>query len=200
MLDKLLDRHPAQRKPLAARQHRHRHAVHFGRREHEFDIGRRLFERLQQRVEGVLREHVDFVDDVDLVARRDRAIAHALGQVADVVDAGARRCVHFDDIDMPVLGDRPAMDALAAGRDRRAAGAVRADAVERPRDDAGGRGFAGAADAGQDEGLRDAPGRDRVRQGTDHRLLPDHLGKSLRPVFAGENAIGGRRFGHAAVT
>ena len=77
MRDQQLHRHAAQREALAARQHRHRHLVDLGRREDEFDVGRRLFERLQQRVEGVLREHVDFVDDVDLVPRRDRPIAHA---------------------------------------------------------------------------------------------------------------------------
>ena len=78
MLDQLLDRHAPQRKALAARQHGHRHLADLGRREHELDVGRRLFERLQQRVEGVLRQHVDFVDDVDLVARRDRPVAHAV--------------------------------------------------------------------------------------------------------------------------
>ena len=47
-----------------------------------------------------------------------------------------------------------------------------------------------AAHPGQHEGVRDPPGGDRVRQGADHRLLPDHLGEALRPVFAGEDAVG----------
>ena len=118
MRDELVDRHAAQREALAARQHRDRHFLDLGGGEDEFDVGRRLFERLQQRVEGVLRQHVHFVDDVDLEARRHRAVAHALGQLADVVDAGARGGVHLDHVDMAVLGDRAARLAHAARADR----------------------------------------------------------------------------------
>ena len=196
MRDQLLDRHAAQREALATRQHRHGDFVHLGRREDEFDVRRRLLERLQQRVEGVLRQHVHFVDDVDLVPRRDRAIAHALGQVTDIVDTGARGGVHLDDIDMAVLGDGPAMNAFAAGRYRRRTGPVGADAIERAGDDPCRRGFADPAHTRQDESLRDAALGDRVRQGADHRLLPDHLGKGLRPVFAGEDAIACRGIRH----
>ena len=44
--------------------------VGFGRAEDELHVLGRLFERLQQGVEGLAREHVDFVDDVDLEPRR----------------------------------------------------------------------------------------------------------------------------------
>ncbi len=54
VLDQQLDRHPAQRKALAARQHGYRHLVDFGGGQHEDRGRRRLFERLQQRVEGLL--------------------------------------------------------------------------------------------------------------------------------------------------
>ncbi len=47
MLDELLDRHAPQREALAARQNGQRHLADLGRREDEFDVGRRLFERLQ---------------------------------------------------------------------------------------------------------------------------------------------------------
>src|ERR1043166_4936877 len=47
--------------------------------------------------------------------------------------------------------------------------------------------------------MGDAAGGDRVRQGADHRLLPDHLGEGLRPVLPGEDAIGGRWIGHRAL-
>ena len=59
----------AQVEALAARQHGHRHLADLGGGEDELDVPRRLFQRLQQRVERALREHVHFVDDVDLVAR-----------------------------------------------------------------------------------------------------------------------------------
>ncbi len=135
-------------------------------------------------------EHVDFVDNVDFVARRDRAVAHAVEQLAHLVHLGMRGGVHLDHIDVAVLGDGAAMHAFAAGRDCRAAGAVRADAIEGACNDPGRRGLADPAHAGKHEGLRDPPGGNRVRQGADNRLLPDDLGKALRPVLAGEDAVG----------
>src|SRR3546814_3794661 len=45
-----------------------------------------------------------FVDDIDLVARRHRGIAHRLDNLAHIVDAGVRRGVHLDHVDMAPLG------------------------------------------------------------------------------------------------
>ena len=68
MRRELVDIEPAQVEALAARQNRHRNLADLRRREDETNVLGRLFQRLQQRVEGVLREHVHFVDDVDLEA------------------------------------------------------------------------------------------------------------------------------------
>ena len=65
----LLGRNPPQVEALAARQHRHRHLVHLGRRDEELHMLRRFLKSLQQRIESRLGKHVDFVDDVHLVAR-----------------------------------------------------------------------------------------------------------------------------------
>ena len=75
-------------KALAARKHGHRHLADFGGGENELHMRRRLFEGLEKGVERLLREHVHFVDDVDLVAGEDRRVAHALENFAYVVDAG----------------------------------------------------------------------------------------------------------------
>ena len=91
MRGQLLGRNPPQVETLAARQHRHRHLVHLGRREQELHMLRRLLKSLQQRIESVLRKHVDFVDDVDLVARADRRVADRVDDLANIVDAGVRR-------------------------------------------------------------------------------------------------------------
>jgi hypothetical protein len=72
----------AQVETLAARQHRHRHFADFGGGEDEFHMRRRLFQGLEQAVESLLGQHMHFVDDIDLVARRDRGIAHALDDLA----------------------------------------------------------------------------------------------------------------------
>ncbi len=54
---------------LAARQDRDRNLADFSGGEDELDVRRRLFQRLQQPVEGGGGKHVHFVDDIDFVAR-----------------------------------------------------------------------------------------------------------------------------------
>ena len=96
----MLDQHAgidaAQVEALAARQHRDRHLADFGGGEDELGVRRRLFQRLEQRVERRAREHVHFVEDVDLVARRHRRVAHRVVDLAHVVDAVVRGGVHLD--------------------------------------------------------------------------------------------------------
>ena len=191
----------AQIEALAARQHRHRHFADFGGGEDEFHMRRRLFQGLEQPVEGLLGQHVHFVDDVDLVARGGRGIAHAFDDLADIVDAGAGGGVHLLHIDIAGFGDGDAGLADAAGMDGGlGALAVRPDAVERARDDARGGGLAHAAHARQHEGMGDAAGGEGVGQGAHQRLLPDQAGEIGGAVFARQHAIGlGRRPGRETV-
>ena len=52
-----------------------------------------------------------------------------------------------------------------------------------------GRGFAHPADPRKQEGMGDSAAGDGVAQSLDHRVLADQLGKGLRTIFAGEDAI-----------
>ena len=72
---------------LAARQHRHRHLARLGGGEDELHMLGRLLERLEQAVEGLLRQHVHLVDDVDLVAGGVRACSGRCRSAR-----GCRRC------------------------------------------------------------------------------------------------------------
>ena len=149
----------AQVKPLAARQHRHRNFPDLGGGEDELHMRRRFFQRLEQTIERLLGQHVHFVDDIDLVARRHRGVAHPLDDLAHIVDAGARRGVHLLHIDIAGFGNRNAGFAHAAGMDGRFRPLpVGADAVEGPGDDAGRRGLAHPAHPRQHEGMGDAAG------------------------------------------
>ena len=76
--------------------------------------------------------------------------------------------------------------------------AVRQFVVERAGEDAGGRGLADAAHAGEHEGLRDAAGRERVRERAHHRVLADQVVEGRGPVFARQHAIGRRRRARAS--
>ena len=184
------DPHPAQVEALAARQHGDRHFADFRRGEDELHVRRRFLQRLQQRVEGVARQHVDFVDDEDLGAGLHRAGAADLDDLAHVVDAGARGGVHLEHVRLALGQDGEAVVADAAGIGGRAAGAVGPDAVQRAGDDAGGGGFADAAHAGQHEGVRDPAGGEGVAQDAHHRLLADQVVERRRPVFARQHPIG----------
>jgi hypothetical protein len=192
-------RHAAQVEALAAREHRDRHLAQLRGGKDELHMRRRLLQRLQQSVEGVVGQHVHFVDDVHLVARRHRAVAHALDQLAHVVDTGVGGRVLLDHIDVAVLGDGGAVLANAAGIDRGPALAVPADAIQRAGDDARGGGLAHAADAREHEGVRKTPRFDGIAQGTHHRVLADQGGEIARPVLAGQHVVrktGVGRFSH----
>ena len=155
----------------------------------------RLFQRFQQRVEGVAAQHVNFVDNIDLVACRDRGIAHRLDDLAHVVDASVAGGVHLDHVDMAAFRDGDTRLAHAARIDRRAALPIRPNTIQRFGDQARGRGLAHPAHAGHQEGMGQPVARDRIGERADHRFLPDQFRKGLGPVFAREHAIGLRRIG-----
>ena len=58
-----------------------------------------LFQGFEEGIEGLGRQHVDFVDDVDFVPALGRAVAHGFAQFPNVVDAAVGSTVDFEDID-----------------------------------------------------------------------------------------------------
>src|SRR3989441_13329186 len=108
---------------------------------------RRLLEGLQERVEGVRREHVDLVDDEDLEAALERQVRGRLHQVAHLVDLGVRGAVDLEDVEGRALADLLAVRAGVARLRRRAPLAVEG-LGEQPRRG----GLADAARPGEEEG------------------------------------------------
>ena len=181
----------AQIEALAARQHGHRHLADFGGGEDELGVRRRLFQRLEQRIEGGARQHVHFVEDVDLVARRHRRVADGVVDLAHVLDAVVRGGVHLDDVEMPAFHDRLAVHAEHRHVDGRPGDrAVRQFVIERAGEDARRRGLADAAHAGEDPGLRNASGLEAVRDRAHHGVLADQIVEGRGPVFARQHAVG----------
>src|SRR5262249_53779907 len=184
----------AQVEALAARQHGHRNLADLGGGEHELDVRRRLLERLEQGVERLRRQHVHFVEDVDLVAGGHRRIAHRVVDLADVVDAVVRRRIHLDDVRVPAFHDGLAVHAeLRQVRGRAGDRAVGELVVERAGENARRRGLADAAYAGEDPGLGNAARGERIGDRAHHGVLADQVGEGLRPVFAREHAVGADR-------
>ena len=184
-----VQRQPPQVELQAARQHGHRQLLRIGGREQELDVRRRLLERLQQRVERVRREHVHFVDQVDLVAAARRRVLHVVEQLARVVDLGARGRVHFEQVDEAARVDVAAGAALAAGLRRHAL-----LAVQRLGEDARDRGLADAARAGEQERVVDAARVERVRRARGGRAPARRVRRSCAAATCGPgrgNSCGG---------
>ena len=149
MLDQQLLRHPAQVKPLAAGQDRHRNFANFRGGKDELYMRRRLFQRFQQAVERSLGEHVHFVDDKNFIAGAGRAILHAFDNVANVVNAGVAGRVHLDHVYMARFDNGLAVFAQGGHVDRwRCHRAIIQLIIEAPRHDARRGGFADPPHAG----------------------------------------------------
>ena len=181
----------AQVEALAARQHRHRHLADFGGGEHELGVRRRLLQRLQEGVEGRVRQHVDFVDDVDLVARAGRRVAHASlicrTSSTPVWEAASISSTSMCRPSMIAWQCTPSPGMSMVGPFTEPSGHL---VVQRAGEDARRRGLADAAHAGEDPGLRNAPGLERVRQRAHHRVLADQIVEMLRAIFARQHAVG----------
>src|SRR5262249_15019889 len=156
---------------------------------------RRLFERLQQRVEGRGREHVYFVDDVNLEPAACGAEPDALPQVANLLHLVVARAVDLQHLHIIARGDGAATGARVARGRCRLVGVL---AVEALRQDAGGTGLPDAAGAGEEVRVCDAAGFECVFERTRNVLLPDQFGELLRAVAPRNHGVrgdlrGGRR-------
>ncbi len=87
-------------KTLAARKNGDRNLADLGRRENELHMRRRLLQGLQQRAERRLRQHVHFVDDIDLVGGADRLVANRFDDLTHVVDTGMRGGIQLNHVDV----------------------------------------------------------------------------------------------------
>ncbi len=127
---------------------------------------------------------MDLVDDVDLETSGNRPVADTLDDLTRVIDAGMACRVDLQDIDMASGGDGLAGLAGAARFQRRAALTIRSDAVQPAGQKPCRRGLADTANAGQHEGMRQPPKRQRVFQRADKRFLAYQLGKTFGAVLA----------------
>src|SRR5690606_30686133 len=103
-----LGAHVLQIELQAAGQNGDGQLLRIGGGQQEFNVSRRLFQGLQQRVETVVGEHVHFVDQVDLEASAGGGVLHVVQQLAGVLHLRARGGVHFDQVDETPFVDLPA--------------------------------------------------------------------------------------------
>ena len=174
--------------PLASGENRDRQLVGLGGAEHELHVGRRLLERLEERIERLPREHVHFVDDVGLVVAARRPDGDVLPQLPHLVDAAVAGGVDLHHVDILTGSDRQAGVADIAGLAADPTGAFKRLGV-----DAGGARLAHAAGAGEKIGMADPARLDRPRQAAGDVFLADQFVEPLRTVAAGHHLIAGRR-------
>ena len=135
---------------------------------------------LKQGVEGLLGEHVHFVDDVDLVGALGRQVLDLFPQVPHFVDAPVGGAVDFQDVQGRALGDFDAILTGVVGVRRGACGAV-----EGLGQDAGHRGLAHPPGAAEEKGVGHPAGGQGVLERPDDRLLAHHLLKGLGTPLPG---------------
>lgn len=92
--------------------------MRLGRGKDELYVGRRLFKGLQECVERTVGEHVDFVNDKDLVAAVGGEILDIIAQFADFIDAVVRSAIDLEYIDRIPFSDFATDRAFVAGLGR----------------------------------------------------------------------------------
>jgi hypothetical protein len=177
--------------------------VGFGGAEDEFHVRGRLFHGLEQGVEGLAREHVDFVDDVDFVAGLVGGGQAGVGdELSGLVDGAVGGAVDLDDVQVVAAHDGPGhalLDALVGVGVGVVGGWAVGDGergVEGAGEESGHGGLADAAGPGEEVGMGDAVGGDGVAERACDRFLADDLVEGVGAVPASEDGIGhgvGRR-------
>jgi hypothetical protein len=158
--------------------------VNFGRGEDELHVGRWFLESFEEGVPGVVREHVNFVDDEDFEAIALRSVRKAFLESSDVIDAGVASAVDLLDIDVVAGGDFDTRSAFLA---RRCGGTF--FAVQGLGEDSGAGRLAYAANAGEQERVGDTISSDRVGQSGRDVPLTNQILERLRPIFAREDDV-----------
>ena len=160
------------------------HLLRVGGGQHEDHVGGRLLQRLQQGVGRRRRQHVDLVDDVDLLAARGpeggpgHQVAHGLHPVV-----GGR--VELVDVERGALGDLDAGGADAAGL-----AVAEIGAVEGLGQDPGRRRLAGPPGPAEEVGVGHPAVPDGVAEGQDHVVLAPHLAERGRPESPVQRLVG----------
>ena len=172
--------------PLTTTLNGLRNLLGFGGAEHELHMIRRLLHDLEQSVERLGAQHVDLVDDVELVGHSRRHQTRIGDQFANLVHSIVTGAVDLDDIDVLTTKDRIDGILREASLSTKGGSVVHQFAGE----DSRGRGLAHTSGSTEEIGVRGALGFDGVSKRPDDGLLADKLVERFRTVSTGEDLIG----------
>ena len=173
---------------LAAREDGLQNLLRVGGAQHEDHVCRRLLERLEQRVERRRREHVNLVDDIDLVLAAHRGKVDGVDDLlAHIVHARAACGIELVDIGVVALGDELALLTGAVGHAPACALGARClgiTAQQRLGKDARHGGLARAARSAEQVCVGQAPLGDGVLERRDDMLLAHHGVEGERAILS----------------
>ena len=181
--------HRAQIELQTTRQHRHGHLLRIRGGQHELQVFRRLFQRLEHGVERRVGQHVHFVDHEDLEAPLHRLVHRLFQQRLDFVHAAIGGCVKFGVVDKTPAVDFGTRLAYAARRGRDAALPVSALAIQRLGQYPRHRGLADTARSGKQVGVVQTLSQQRIGQRLYHVALTHHFSEIAGTVLAGEHEV-----------
>ena len=161
-------------KPLAPTEHRNGQLLGVGGTEDELHMLGRLFQRFQQRIEGCCGQHVNFVNDVNLVTSTTGADAHVRSQGTDFVNPAIAGPVDLDHVNV-FTGINRLSDVIFVIKFSTRTARV----IQRLGKDPRRAGLAHSSGTGKQVSMPDAPGFDRVGQ----RLTDVLLAHQLREIF-----------------
>ena len=173
-------------KALNTREDRLQNLLRVGSAHDKDHVLRGLFKRLEQRIERRRGQHVNLVDDIDLVAAAYWRIAHAIDDfLADVVHAGVACCVQLIDIRMLTRSNEA---AVLAGAIRKMARTLLAQ--KRLCQQARHGGLACAARSAEQVRMARAPLKHGTTQRSHHMFLADNVVKRLGAILSIERFHG----------
>ena len=143
-------------------------------------VRRRLLQGFQEGIKGVLGEHVDFIDNKNLITTLGREIFNIFPKFPNLIDAPVTGPVDFQDIETMPLGDLQTRLALVAGRRRRTV-----DTVQGLGQNAGHGGLTHAPGAAKEKGVRHPSQFQGIFQGTGDVFLPHNFIEILGSPFSG---------------
>ena len=173
---------------LAAREDCLQNLLRVGGAQHKDHVRRRLLERLEQRVKRRRREHVDLVDDIDLVLAAHRGKVDGVDDLlAHIVYAGTACGIELVDIWVVALGDELTLLAGTVGHAAACTlGARRLGIAAQQRLGKNTRhgGLARAARSAEQVGVGQAPLGDGVLERRDDMLLAHHGVEGERAILS----------------
>ena len=172
-------------KMLATGDDGRRNLVELGRGENEDRMGRRLFQGLEKSIERFSCQHMNFIDDNDLIPAVNGPVLDAFPERPHLIDAPVGSAVDLEHIHGAVFVDLFTEFTFVAG-----GGCGPGLAVQGLGQDSGCGRFPDSPHPGKNISLCDPVVFDSILKSLDDGLLADHLLESLRPVLAGVNQIG----------